>query len=736
MRFSSIFIRFVAFLISLTPFFSFGQEELWQDISTRNLSIAGQRDIVPSTYRSIALDVETLEERLSGLGPSQSLEVALPLPESGFLHFRVKRASVMADGLAARFPDIFLFEGRCLEDSSLSIRMDVTPKGFHAMVLGGEEPIYVDPYSRSSRELYISYDKEAFIENSSKVLVEEEEWLAQVESGEEVTFSKRGTYSVGSQMRVYRIVVGATGEYTAFHGGTVNDAMAAIATTLNRINGVFERELCVRLELVEGNDQVVFTDAKTDPFSNYDAFSLLKEAGGVFDSRIGNMNYDIGHVFSTGAGGLAGVGVVCNNSLKANGVTGTSSPVGDPYDVDYVAHELGHQFGARHTFNGNVGACRGNRSSSHAVEPGSGSTIMGYAGICGSQNLQSHSHDYFHSDSFESIASFITIGGGSQCPQLVSMNNMAPVVNLGVGGYVVPAQTPFSLKGNAFDPDEDPITYCWEQMDLGPAGDPMVPEEEAPLFRSFAPSKNSVRHFPQVAALMEQKSLFGELLPDYSRDMTFRLTVRDMKGGVAYDELSFSITDQAGPFEVMSPVSLERIEGGKHHEVRWNVANTDQSPVSCSRVNILLSLDGGESFPYELAKGVSNDGRETVYFPQLLGEKACVKVEAIGNLFFAVSRSFELTSPLALEDAGFNATPVMVFPNPVKERLEWVFNSEYYGECVVRVYDLYGRVWYEEKHMKTGQELAGGWGCEGPSGIYVLEVKTSGEVFEKKVVVE
>ncbi len=360
---------------------------------------------------------------------------------------------------------------------------------------------------------------------------------------------------------------------------------------------------------------------------------------------IGSANYDIGHVFSTGGGSIAGLGVVCNNASKGQGVTGSGAPVGDAFDVDYVAHEIGHQFNANHTFNTNtVGSCAGNRSSSTSVEPGSGSTIMGYAGICISQNLQSNSDDVFSAISISEINSYATVGNGSSCATTTATGNSAPTVSAGPS-FTIPRQTPFTLTGAGSDPDGNGLTYSWEELDLGNAWalDGVMPNNDAdgswrPIFRVYRPVTMPVRTFPTLNSVLDgSNSNIGEALPSISRSMSFYLTARDGLGGVSDAFTTVTVDGSSGPFAVTASNTAVSWTGGESQPVTWNVANTTAAPVNCANVNILFSSDGGQSFPTTLAANTPNDGSETITVPGVNTTTGRVKVACAGNIFFDIS---------------------------------------------------------------------------------------------------
>jgi hypothetical protein len=348
----------------------------------------------------------------------------------------------MAPELAARYPEIQTYFAQGVSERTLSARLDWTPQGFHGMIMAPGKSFFIDPYSTAETGYYISYDTAAlpprapFSEGSLPVEAFENLIPAVSESA----------VQSGDELRTYRLAIAATGEYSTFHGGTVAQALAAMVTTMNRVNGIYETEVAVRMNLIANTDDVIYLDASTDPFTNGDPNQMIDENQTNMDAVIGQANYDIGHVFGTNSGGLAGTGV-CVNGSKARGVTGSGAPIGDPFDVDYVAHEMGHQFSANHTFNGTQSNCSGNGNGSTAYEPGSGSTIMAYAGICGSDDLQSNSDDYFHTISFDEIINYTTSGSGNSCANITNTGNGVPTANAG-GNYTIPADTPFVLTGS------------------------------------------------------------------------------------------------------------------------------------------------------------------------------------------------------------------------------------------------------------------------------------------------
>lgn len=621
---------------------------LWRDINETALRDLPDRQIIPTAYRLVEVDLPALDQLL-GQAPladsltvqSTSVELTLPLPDGRFGRFLVVEAPLMAPDLATQYPEIKTYRGWGLDDPTATVRLDRTPAGFHGLILSAGDTVYLDPYRRGDILRYLSYYKGDYNNIWGKTRQETPPLPGpQKPAGaQEITPS-----AVSANIRrTYRLAVAATGEYTAFHGGTKAAAQAAIVTTVNRVAGIYEREFLVSFTLIN-NTNIIYTNPATDPYTNNSGFTMLSQNQSNLNSVIGSANYDIGHVFSTGGGGVAGLGVVCS-SFKAQGVTGSSNPVGDPFDVDYVAHEMGHQFGASHTFNAVTGSCSGNRVGSRAYEPGSGSTIMAYAGICSPQNLQPNSDDYFHGTSFDEIMAYITDPfGGDSCGSKTTLSNAAPVVSAG-SDFTIPQGTPFTLTGSASDANGDALTYGWEEFDLGSSdlgGLPNTDTDAArPIFRSYKPVSGGARTFPALSSILDgSNSNSGESLPTRSRTMQFRLTARDNKGGVANDSMAVTVDGNSGPFAVTAPNTAVPWIGSNNETITWDVANTTASPVSCAAVNIRLSTDGGTTFSKALVLNTPNDGSEIITVPNNSGTTtARVKVECANNIFFDISNA-------------------------------------------------------------------------------------------------
>ena len=615
--------------------------------------------LLAETLRDVAV------ERPDAVGaPSTLLE--LPHPDGGLVRFRVIESPVVAPELAAKYPDVRTYRGEGVDDPTASVRFDVSPRGFSAMVLSALGAWYVEPWSAEDPGVVASYhrrdarrDPESPFVCRGPVKGRPEEPSFRSVRNEAGPTEMPHAAAVGATLKTYKLALATTGEYAvAVCGASPTKACVhtELVAAVNRVVGIYERELAIRMTLVANNDDLIYLNAATDPYTNDDGGTMLGENQTTVDSVIGTANYDIGHVFSTGGGGIAMLEAVCWTGYKAQGVTGSPAPTGDAFWVDYVAHEMGHEFGANHTFDSKVGSCGGgNRNDGTAYEPGSGTTIMAYAGICGTEDLQPHSDPYFHAVSFDEIVAYTSntaVDYGGYCPTSIATGNSAPTAEAGAA-YTIPSRTPFALTGSATDPNADALTYGWEEFDLsasgtGTSGPPLTDDGSRPIFRSFNPTSSPTRVFPQLSDVLAGTTTYGETLPTTSRTMTFRLTARDNRaggGGVASDTTTVTSVAAAGPFAITAPAAAVSWAGSSSQTVTWNVAGTASAPISCANVAIALSTDGGLTFPTTLLASTPNDGSQAVTLPSTPTTTARIRVSCVGNVFFAISRpSFTITA--------------------------------------------------------------------------------------------
>lgn len=681
------------------------QRLVWKDVPAfkNSLNEAG----MPVAFRSIVLDTLQLKNFLKTIPLENNVPIkksnfilSVPMPDKSIQRFRVVESPIMESELAAKFPTIKTYSGQGIDDQSATIKFDYTSLGFHAMVYSPNGTVFIDPINNSLIE-YVSFYKSDLVPinstfncHASTDAVRENE--APSLSNPKKKSAGSSDYTAGSILRRYRLALACTGEYAQKVGGAKDKVISAMTTSINRVNGVYELELSIRMVLVSNNDQLVYLNSSTDPYNNADISQLLTQNQSNIDKVIGSANYDIGHVFSTSpGGGMAQVQAVCNTSFKAQGATGKSDPTGDKYDIDYVAHEIGHQFGGLHCFNSVTGDCGGgNRTANSAYEPGSGITIMAYAGICGSDNLALNSIPYFHTKSFDEIEAFVT-GTANNCANRTATGNNAPVVDAGIN-YTIPVSTPFIITGKATDADADVMTYSWEQFDLGNAGSPgNSTETAAPLFRPFPPKNVPFRVFPQVDDVRNNTTTIGEILPSVSRAMNFRLTARDNSaggGGVAYDIMTVNSNAAAGPFQVTLTSTVQTWIPGQSQSITWNVAGTNLSPINCANVCILLSRDGGQTFTDTIVKSTANDGQETIIVPNKPTKSTRIIVKALGNIFFNMSKTdYTITPALGINNALL-ANSLEIYPNPTNNTVTVKIDETISGNLTIQVVDALGRL--------------------------------------------
>lgn len=667
--------------------------QIWTDVSASSLPQKSSQSVLPNKYRALAADEGALRallasapmEGVASAGTS-SVILGLPMPDGTIVHYRVVESPVMQPGLAAKFPDIKTYLAQGVEDRTATMRLDFTPAGFHAMAITGKGTVFVDPYSPytdGGTAHYISYYKQDYPTLTDLGIQDQfsdshKNIIPSAHPGRDARPQSPSAPPTGNNLRTYRLAMAATSLYTRENGGTVASAMAQIVIMVNRLNEVYEQELSIRMVLVNNNDQIVYTNPATDPYST--AADLGNTNQAKIDEVIRPENYDIGHVVTKRGGGAAAVGVVCAAGSKANAYSGNFVVQGDPLIIDVVAHEIGHQFGGAHTFNGTTGGCgSGNRDATHAYEPGSGSTIMTYPGSCAGEDLQAHADPYFHTASYDDIITYVNDPqGGAACGTNTPTGNNPPFIGA-LSSYVIPAGTYFQLTGAATDADGDALKYDWEEFDLGTQSPPQGDDGSRPIFRSFPPTTNPTRYFPKLQDILTKNDgapSFGEWLPTTNRTLKFRFTARDNRaggGGVNYGQTTVQVVASQGattfgPFRVTAPNTALFWPGNSQQTVTWNVANTDQAPVSCANVNILLSIDGGQTFPTTLAANTANDGSEAVMVPNITGTSARVEVACANNIFFDTSNvNFTVGDANVPTDTPLPTSTATPTPDPGQE---------------------------------------------------------------------
>ncbi len=684
-----VLIQTLVFVMISTIGFS-QTNKFWSANNVSPLNIikdkAISRQSFPNVFKLFNVNIEPLRQTLfSIVGNRSNLHstiISLPNAAGEMEEFEVYEASNFETDLQSRFPEIRAFSGKGITDRSATLKLSISPQGIQTMVFRTEkENEFIEAYSKD-HTVYAVFKSQRNKGLLPWTCSTPEEKLSS-DLNTQVTNSGITARS-GGDLKTMRLAQSCNGEYANYFGATsaaqVGLVLAAFNATLTRCNGVYEKDLALHLNLIANTTDVIYYNTATDPYSTtLSQWNLQLQQ--TLTSVIGSANYDIGHMFgASGGGGNAGcIGCICvdpatSSSLaKGSGITSPNDgiPQGDNFDIDYVAHEVGHQLGANHTFSHSLEGTGVNK------EVGSGITIMGYAGIT-NQDVASHSIDIFHQ---ASIAQIQTNLASKSCPITtnISANNVTPVV-AAVSNYTIPISTPFALTGSATDANPgDVLTYCWEQNDnsttSGNSSVASATKLTGPNWLTFYPTTSPIRLFPKLSTILA--GLFVtpvnpggdaianiEALSSVSRTLNFRLTVRDNSpysstapikvGQTQFTDMAISVTNTSGPFGVSSPNTAVSWAALSSQTITWTVNNTTASPVSCANVNILLSTDGGNTWPITLLANTPNDGSAIATIPNNPTTTARVKVESVGNIFFDISNSNFTITGAAGPDFDFN----------------------------------------------------------------------------------
>ena len=630
-------------------------------------------------YQVFSLDLDKLKAQLDGvpsrnnISSSSMAEIYFPDNNGGMERFQVSETSTLAPEIALKYPNIKTYIGFSLDNPGTRIRFSITPQGLKTMSTYPNKPtLFTVPLNKGNVSQYITYDRNVRIDSKEdfECLTENE----YVPIKEITSFNRDANDQI---LRTLRIAISTTGEYTNFwddgdntNGDAQEDALAALVSTLNRTNEVFEVDMAVSFQLVSGTE-IIYPTASTDPYSSSSPNGQLQS---TLTSEVGESNYDIGHLFDYGSNnGNAGcIGCVCVDGQKGSGFSSHqfTDNDGGPYmddffDIDYVPHEIGHQMGGNHTFS------MSSEGTGVNYEPGSGTTIMGYAGITGADDVQDHSDPYFHYGTINQVLNNLE---NKTCWTSTVITNNPPVANAG-SDYTIPQGTAFKLVGSATDLDErDVLTYSWEQVDdgittrstFGPT------KTSGAVWRSRPPSTNPTRYMPVKSRVLSGEltetnpgvtvdNISWETVSTVARSLDFALTVRDRSetNGTGqfpqsdFDFMTVTVDGNSGPFAVISQTANETWNVGESQTVTWDVAGTASGIVNTPTVNIYLSTDGGLTFPFLAANNVANDGSHTFSVPPTNGDsnQLRIMVEGNDNIFYAVN-----STNLSLQQSEFVIT--------------------------------------------------------------------------------
>ena len=639
----------VTLLMMTNVTFSQNKSSVWNATTKNNNMVALDARMQLPENKLFNLNLLRLKTNLNNAparnanAKDSNIILSIPNADGVLERFSIYENPTMDPALAARFPEIKSYIGIGIDNPTLTAYFSMSPLGFKSMVIGADRSaVFIEPISEdlTTYTVFKKADKSnSFTPFECKVINQ-----VTTQAGETLRPN-----ADDSTLRTFRLAVSTTGEYTAYFGGTKAGALAAINASMTRVNGVFEKDFAIRMVLIANNDAVIYTNASTDPYTT----SYNSQLQSTLTSVIGESNYDVGHVFvrASNNGNAGCIGCVCVNGSKGSGFTSSTIPTGDTFDIDYVAHEIGHQFGGNHTFS------MSNEGTGVNMEPGSGSTIMGYAGIT-AQDVQPNSDAYFHAASIQQITNNVK---AKTCQINTGTGNAVPTANAGLD-FTIPRSTPFVLTGSGTDANGDVLSYNWEQFDnaastaTGASSAASATRTSGPTFRSYNSTATPVRYFPRIQSVLNGATTTAgteitvEAVPSVARTMNFRLTVRDNRAGGSAnnsDDMIVTVNATAGPFTVNSPNTAVSFVGGSSQTITWAVAGTTANGVNCANVDILLSTDAGTTWS-TLVAATPNDGTQAVTIPNTPGTTNRIMVKGTNHIFFDVSNTnFTITTGAA-----------------------------------------------------------------------------------------
>jgi hypothetical protein len=615
-----------------------------------------------AALRNILKDVPSEEDMWAG---KQGITITVPDDDGNIKRFSVYLYSQMQPKLTAKYADIKTFIGKGIDDASATIYCSLTVLGFNAVINYASKITYYINAIDSKKNIYIvnarneNDPREKFKCDVNELITKKNE--LSVETANTVN----GNADDG-RLRTYRLALCVNGEFSQYYIHGMTDTMEMKRIVMSRlniileiVNSIYERDFGIQLKYVDNEDTLIFFNPGTDPWpAQPDDVSWEDNTQQTIDQLIGMNNYDIGHLLGKVKTedenrGHACVGCVCKNVLtdciqpKGSGFTAYDSISNTKNLVsDYLAHEIGHQFGANHTFTYKIEKSYCLKDFVQ-IEPGSGSTIMSYAGIPGGDtSVQPHNSNIFAGVSISQVTRYVknVATRSFTCGVVVTVTGNHPPTVASGGNKTIPKSTPFKLTGIAKDNDGDALSYIWEQTDVFEKGTsntfPISSSTTGPIFRTYSVKNNTYRYFPDSTYILNGSLDWKwEKLPAVGRTLNFRFTARDNHAGGGNNKSAnaiITIDPNSGPFKLITNKASWNIKDSE--SIKWDVKNTNLAPINCAYVNILLSTDGGKSFKYTLALKTPNDGNEKIVVPDFPTKKARIKVEAVNNIFFTISQ--------------------------------------------------------------------------------------------------
>lgn len=764
----NLFMKVTAGLMLLACSHSFAGSNYWQRFDGKTPPSRNAMTVTTNDYRVFSLDQAAMKTFLFNLStdPDQAQPILIPTPDNKFMSFHIWKTPMMEKPLADKYPDIQTFTAVSDDDPSITAKMEYSPYGFSGMVYNGFNTFFIEPYNRRDADgYYVTFYKRDFYSTiqSAPCMVSSEDQIKPSDNGTPVVVNNDGgtrNKINGNVRRYYRLALSCTGEYAIAAGGanpSIQQILTIMVATVNHINGYYEREFSVSFRLVGNNDQIIYVDPNSDPYNcNNNLNCLIGEVGTVIPNVIGDANYDIGHIVCTAGGGLAQLNAVCGGG-KARG-TSTS---GGATEVSTMLHEMGHQFGANHTFSANTGGCNGNRSDATAYEPGAGITTMSYSGACAPNNIATED-DYFHVNSLLEVSNFLA-GQGATCSADSTGTNPISVPEI-KDTFYIPRNTPFELTAPILTPPTDPAStalfYNWEQWDVLPATAPPNPPADpveanaasaaaGPLFRSYYPTTDRVRGYPEYTNINantygDGATGVGQRISKVSRDINFKLSIRSIYHGWGTyyftDNTVYLKTDaNVHDFRATEPSADDTWNIGQKKTIKWVVPKDDPTvpdSVKVNWVNIYLSYDDGKTFPKQIVSAAPNTGsyEYTVAADVAYTTEGRVKVKGLGNAYFDIAKgklqvNGNQTSIPKVNEAG----NISIYPNPANNQIT-VNNKMMATTLKLVMYNILGQqVWSGQVTSQTVIDVS-----SFARGNYLIQTlnEVTGERHAEKVVLK